>query len=65
MEIEGKISYSSERVARQCIIHTLNLSIGTIKRGVKANLGGTMFSRPGQYLLFADDVAVLGYAVRH
>jgi hypothetical protein len=36
----------------------------TVKRNVKANLGGTIFIRTGQCLLFADDVAVLGYAVK-
>jgi hypothetical protein len=35
-----------------------------IERNVEANLGGTIFIRTGQCLLFADDVAVLGYAVK-
>jgi len=36
----------------------------TMERNVEANLGGTIFIRTGQCLLFADGVAFLGYAVK-
>jgi len=67
--MEGKMSHSFKTVVglRQGkVLSTLlfNLCMETIKRNVKANLGGTIFIRTEQCLLFADDVAVLGYAVK-
>ena len=69
VKMEGKMSHSFETVVelRQgTVLSTLlfNLCMETAKRNVKANLGGTIFVRTGQFLLFADDVAVLGYAVK-
>jgi hypothetical protein len=34
-------------------------------RNVKTNPGGTIFNRTRQSLLYADDVVVLGCAVKH
>jgi hypothetical protein len=69
VEMEGNMSHSFETAVglRQGhVLSTLlfNLCMETIERNVEANLGGTIFIRRGQCLLFADDVAVLGYALK-
>jgi hypothetical protein len=69
VKMKGKMSQSFETVAGlrlSKVLSTLlpNPCMETIKRNVKANLGRTIFIRTGQCLLFADDMAVLGYAVK-
>jgi len=69
VKMEGKMSHSFETfvgLRQGKVLSTLlfNLCVERVKRNVKANLGGTVFIRRGQCLLFTDDVAVLEYAVK-
>jgi hypothetical protein len=42
-----------------------NLCMEKVTRNVTTNPGGTIFNRTRQCLLYADDVVVLGHAVKH
>jgi len=52
-------------VARRRNIHSIHLGIEHIIRNVTTNPGGTILKRTGQCHLQADDVIVLGHAVKH
>ena len=43
----------------------IHLDMENIIRNVTTNPGGTIMKRTGQYHLQADDVVVLGHAVKH
>jgi hypothetical protein len=69
-KIQGKMSPSFEMVIglrKGDALSTLlfNLCMEKVIRNVKTNPGGTVFNRKRQCLLYADDVVVLGHAVKH
>jgi hypothetical protein len=70
VKVQGKMSPSFQTVAglRQGdSLATLlfNLSMKKVIRNVKTNPGGTILNRTRQRLAYADDVVILGRAVRY
>lgn len=69
MKIHGKVSPSFETVAglRQgdALSTLIYLFMEKVMRNVQMNPGGKVFNRTRKCLLYADDVLVLGYVVKH
>ena len=69
MKIQGKVSPSFETVVglRQgdALSTPMYLCMKKVMRNVQTNPGGTVCNRTRQCLLYADDVLVLGCAVKH